>query len=111
MFVSGSTSDTQLKVQVKVLPRNTCSDSLQLKTITNAQSCVAYEDDSAICKSDSGSPIIQVYKNSLTKLPHWYLEGVLSSGIGCNTKNATSIYIRVAAYINWIVNVVSDNEY
>lgn len=41
----------------------------------------------------------------------YYLSGIISFGIGCGKEGWPGIYTNVAAYYDWIVDVITNKNY
>lgn len=95
--------DVLQKVDVPLVPNNTCDEALlaltngRYKTTPN-MICAGYEaggKDS--CQGDSGGPFF-AYENDGTRV----LTGVVSWGIGCAQASAYGVYAKVKNYLGWI---------
>ncbi|KAG8231617.1 hypothetical protein J437_LFUL010295 [Ladona fulva] len=51
------------------------------------------------CQGDSGGPLVVKGKDG-----RYSLIGVISSGIGCGSKQYPGVYVRVSSYIDWILS-------
>ena len=57
------------------------------------------------CQGDSGGPMVGQVRMRSTLL----LLGIISWGYGCGRANKPGVYTRVAAYIDWIDQIMRQN--
>ncbi|CAL4144347.1 unnamed protein product, partial [Meganyctiphanes norvegica] len=67
--------------------------------ITGAQLC-AGGDGKDSCQGDSGGPLNYFDTNE----ERYYLVGITSTGVGCARQEYPGVYVRVGAYMDWIVS-------
>lgn len=66
--------------------------------------CANYKQTRDACQSDSGGPMMQFADGKAV------VTGIVSYGLGCATKGVPGIYIRTAAYLNWIRDIVEHGK-
>ena len=54
------------------------------------------------CQGDSGGPMV------VRKDEKWYIYGVTSYGFKCAEPEAPGVYVRVSAYVDWILENTDD---
>ncbi|XP_055529742.1 serine protease persephone-like isoform X2 [Wyeomyia smithii] len=111
-------SDQLLKVNLTTEPLDQCDKAYRAEVgtllakfpegITAEQYCAIGAQVGGLrrdsCQGDSGGPLH--YTN--TEEERYYLVGIISFGLGCGA--TASVYIRVAAYLDWIEPIVWPNS-
>jgi len=96
-IVSDTGDDTVLRqVVVPIITRAECNRYLNDR-VNNHMLCAGYEaggKDS--CQGDSGGPLV-CYTND-----HWWLQGIVSWGVGCADPRKPGVYVDVKEYVQWI---------
>lgn len=91
------------KVDLPVASVSQCSIMFEnygrLTRIGQGQFCAGGESGKDSCTGDSGAPLMRQLP---TNPPRWYIEGVVSFGVGCGLKDHYGIYTKVSKYLNWI---------
>ncbi|KAF2880109.1 hypothetical protein ILUMI_26066 [Ignelater luminosus] len=65
--------------------------------------CAGGEAGKDSCAGDSGGPLMHLSIGDLYVEQRWYQEGIVSRGVGCGYLGYPGVYVRVAHYMNWIV--------
>ncbi|XP_067208364.1 venom serine protease 34-like isoform X2 [Linepithema humile] len=99
----GVKSNTLQKVNLDIISLIKCKNYYP-NVIDNNICTYTPEKDS--CQMDSGGPIL--WSNPITH--NLVLVGIISSGIGCASKEP-AIHTRTGAFINWIMSVTPDVQY
>ncbi|XP_076681416.1 phenoloxidase-activating factor 2-like [Andrena cerasifolii] len=93
------------KVDLLVVPRDTCQDSLR-KTrlgkyfkLHESFICAGGEIGKDTCKGDGGSPLVCPSKNDPTR---YQQAGIVAWGIGCGEDGTPGVYANVAHVRDWI---------
>lgn len=92
------------KVELPVVPRDRCQDSLRLTRLGpffklhNSFMCAGGEPGKDTCKGDGGSPLACPIGNS----GKYAQVGIVSWGIGCGEQGTPGVYADVASSRNWI---------
>jgi len=108
---NGSQSDIKLKLQVPVVDHGRCAEKIEgVGKVTENQLCAGGEKGKDACQGDSGGPLMGTYGTKAEKA-QWYQEGIISYGIGCGRKEFPGIYTRVAKYMDWILDNISDSDF
>ncbi|CAF1514808.1 unnamed protein product, partial [Didymodactylos carnosus] len=100
LFRNDSLPDILQQVTVRAISKNhhMCSESIQNPDI---QFCAGIDNGGKdSCQGDSGGPLMLFSNN------RWELVGIVSFGNECALPNHAGIYTRVAAYQNWIKNIL-----
>ncbi|KAF2895869.1 hypothetical protein ILUMI_10304 [Ignelater luminosus] len=101
-----TTSDVKLKLEVPIVSRAYCSNKLRdIGSIDSTRICAGGEAKKGICGGDSGGPLLRSSNENSnnSKLVKWFQEGIVSKGPGCGIRGYPAVYIRVAHYIDWII--------
>ncbi|XP_076249050.1 phenoloxidase-activating factor 2 isoform X2 [Calliopsis andreniformis] len=101
------------KVEVPIVPRNTCQSSLQ-KTrlgkyfiLHESFICAGGELGKDTCKGDGGSPLVC----PSPKDPNRYVQaGIVAWGIGCGENGTPGVYANVAYVRDWIDEQMAFNN-
>ena len=59
------------------------------------------------CEGDSGSALMTNDNDNDKK--QYFVNGIVSWGIGCGTPNRPGIYTRVAHYLSWINSIIQND--
>ena len=85
----------------------------QKRLIQNGMICAGYMDGRRdACQGDSGGPLAcikRVQNASVFHNENWYLNGVVSWGIGCGTFKRPGVYADVGYFEDWIWRKVEEN--
>ncbi|XP_022088735.1 uncharacterized protein LOC110978224 [Acanthaster planci] len=110
---SGNISNTQLDAEMRLIDLANCTQDYEKYkmfgfTPTDAAVCyVSSRDFSSPCNGDSGGPLMCQKGDN-----RWYMVGIISVGIACNTTWQPSIATRVSAYLDFIsASVNGDYRY
>ncbi|XP_063912158.1 serine protease snake-like [Zophobas morio] len=108
--VGRSKSENLLKVTLKIIDHQTCSDSYKNATnldkgiVNDIQVCTGGGNERKdTCQGDTGGPI-QIYHSSDATLCTYDVVGLISFGRAC--VGAPSVNTRVSYYIKWIEDIV-----
>ncbi|XP_069507955.1 serine protease 27-like [Ambystoma mexicanum] len=97
------------EVMVPIIDRVVCEDLFQIGPNPMVQNviiqgeviCAGYQSGGKdACKGDSGGPLVCKVNGT------FFQAGIVSWGIGCALPNRPGIYTRVAAYADWIKELV-----
>ncbi|VVC37370.1 Hypothetical protein CINCED_3A019456 [Cinara cedri] len=100
----GSSSSALLEVQVPVRDNDDCKKLYaNLSNVIDGRVLCAGEGDKDSCQGDSGGPLMWPTPT------HYYLVGIVSSGVRCAAKEFPGVYTRVSAFIEWIVNNMNNS--
>nr|XP_033329291.1 phenoloxidase-activating factor 2-like isoform X1 [Megalopta genalis] len=93
------------KVELPVVPRNTCQESLRETRLGKYFKlhetfiCAGGEPGRDTCKGDGGSPLVCPSKKDPTR---YQQAGIVAWGIGCGENATPGVYANVAYVRNWI---------
>jgi len=59
--------------------------------------------EGAISDGDGGSPLVCLEDGK------WWIEGIVSFGIGCGREDSSGVYTRVSSYLSWIMLDLSNS--
>ncbi|XP_065341265.1 clotting factor G beta subunit-like [Cloeon dipterum] len=104
-------SNVLLEVGVPIIPNSQCTKYFASRTIaklnypqgiTNNLLCAGDTEEGGkdACKGDSGGPLVMREGNVHN------LIGIVSTGVGCGSKNFPGVYVRISNYTEWIKNVI-----
>ena len=96
----GNAADTLQGITFGIVGNEQCNDwwSSMGETITSNVVCAGTSAGGKdTCQGDSGGPMV-VRKESV-----WYIYGVTSYGFKCAEPEAPGVYVRVSAYVDWIM--------
>ncbi|MEE6525832.1 hypothetical protein FKM82_026094 [Ascaphus truei] len=96
---------TLQEVHMPLIDAKTCDNLYHIQSdvrsnvtiIQDDMICAGYKSgvkDS--CQGDSGGPLVCIQDG------YWLLAGLVSFGEGCGNKNRPGVYMRLAAYADWI---------
>jgi len=95
--VSDTGVDTVLRqVVVPTISRRKCNQYLDHR-VNEHMLCAGHEaggKDS--CQGDSGGPLV-CYTSD-----HWWLQGIVSWGVGCAEPRKPGVYVDVKEFVDWI---------
>ncbi|XP_071444188.1 mite allergen Der f 3-like [Hetaerina americana] len=110
LFFGGDKSPILQEVTVTVFGNEECSRSYSAPTIAagvkrsypsgilTSQICAGdRQGKKDACQGDSGGPLVVKGKDN-----KHHIIGVISSGIGCGSKQYPGVYARVSSFIDWI---------
>ncbi|XP_046400145.1 clotting factor B-like [Ischnura elegans] len=110
LFFGGDKSPILQEVTVTVLENNDCSKSYSAPSIAagvrrsypsgivNSQLCAGdRQGKKDACQGDSGGPLVVKGRDK-----KHVIIGVISSGIGCGSKQYPGVYARVSSFVDWI---------
>ncbi|KAF2891883.1 hypothetical protein ILUMI_14319 [Ignelater luminosus] len=101
---NSSNSDYKLKLKVPIVPRKVCNEKITiLGSIESDRICAGGEAGKDSCAGDSGGPLMHLTIGEWYVGQRWYQEGIVSRGAGCGYLGYPGVYVRVAHYMNWIV--------
>lgn len=81
-------------------------DAGHVKAIRNTFICAGFPTGGKdSCEGDSGGPLMMQRSDG-----HWKLIGTVSHGIRCAEPNLPGVYMKTAAYINWINNIIRPSK-
>ncbi|KAF2901168.1 hypothetical protein ILUMI_05019 [Ignelater luminosus] len=96
-------SDYKLKVKLPIVTRAACNNRIRNSgTIGVDRICAGGERGKDSCYGDSGGPLMGLFTGENVK-PRYYQEGIVSRGNGCGTVGFPGVYMRVAKYMDWII--------
>ena len=93
----GELSDVLRQVNLPVADQSNCNDVYDGE-IAESMLCAYNKGGKDSCQADSGGPYVCL------KGGKWYLQGVVSFGLGCARPDIPGIYTRVYKYLQWIRN-------
>ncbi|XP_066919343.1 serine protease 1-like isoform X2 [Clytia hemisphaerica] len=93
-------TDQLKKANVPIIANKVCNAPQSYNgKVTWNMFCAGYADGRAdSCSGDSGGPF-QCFSNNSKR---WVINGVVSWGEGCGSKNKYGVYARVRHYLTWI---------
>ncbi|KAL1506478.1 hypothetical protein ABEB36_005838 [Hypothenemus hampei] len=99
-------SNIKQKVNVPVISISQCSIMFERNSrlfnlgfkLGRGQFCAGGESGKDACTGDSGSPLMR----RLNSTGKWYIEGLVSFGIGCGATDHYGVYTKVSKYTSWI---------
>lgn len=92
------------KVEVPIVPRQTCQNSLRLTRLGpqfklhSSFICAGGEPGRDACKGDGGSPLVCPIGNT----GKYAQAGIVAWGIGCGEQGTPGVYADVSSFRNWI---------
>lgn len=79
-----------------IIARTECNRYLHNR-VNEHMLCAGYaEGGRDSCQGDSGGPLV-CYTNG-----HWWLQGIVSWGIGCAEPQRPGVYVDVKEFVDWI---------
>jgi secreted trypsin-like serine protease len=97
-------SDVKLKVDVSVVPLETCK-SVHGISLQTTQMCAGGEEGKDSCVGDSGGPLMKLVTENRNQF--FYAAGVVSYGPKlCGTAGKPAIYTKVSEYVHWILETI-----
>ncbi|KAL1483552.1 hypothetical protein MTO96_033108 [Rhipicephalus appendiculatus] len=97
----GDSSDTLRYTTLRILPNELCSVLFFIKGYVSDSMLCAYRKGTDTCQGDSGGPLMSQVDGG-----RYVQVGVVSFGEGCARKYIPGVYMRVEAYIPWLMKVV-----
>jgi len=96
-IVSDTGDDNVLRqVVVPIIARTECNRYLNDR-VNSHMLCAGYEAGGRdSCQGDSGGPLV-CYTNG-----HWWLQGIVSWGVGCAEPQKPGVYVDVKEFVGWI---------
>lgn len=103
---AGKSTSILQEAQLKMVPHAKCQEQFSnvKGALINEKVLCAGENGKDTCQGDSGGPLI--IPDGKTNL--FYLGGVVSYGIGCNS-GYPGVYTRIAQYIDWINEITGES--
>ncbi|XP_066991667.1 phenoloxidase-activating factor 2 [Anabrus simplex] len=101
------------KVELPVVPRDTCINSLRQTRLGNyfelheSFICAGGEQGKDTCKGDGGSPLVCPSPNDQLR---YQQAGIVAWGIGCGENNTPGVYANVAKLRSWIDTQMNANN-
>lgn len=103
-----SVSDYKLKLIVPVVSNSDCLAKIKNRgKISENQLCAGGVKGRDSCQGDSGGPLMGKYEEMIYGT-QWYQEGVIAWGIGCGIKDLPAVYTRIAMYLDWILDNMTE---
>ncbi|XP_020836212.1 plasma kallikrein-like isoform X2 [Phascolarctos cinereus] len=103
MNFTGTIQNTLQKVRIPLVPIEECRKKYIQHKVTDQMVCAGYKEGGKdACKGDSGGPL-SCYQNGV-----WQLVGITSWGDGCAKKDHPGVYTKVAAYVDWILEITQN---
>lgn len=93
--------DTKSIARLHSISNEECEEKLN-RTLPEHEFCIANKKTKSSCYESMGGPIMRYIKDAK------YLEGVTSFRKSCNNEMPI-VYTRVANYIDWIQEVISNS--
>jgi secreted trypsin-like serine protease len=98
-----SHSNVKLKVDVNVLPLETCKRVYPNRNLWIKQMCAGGEDGKDSCQGDSGGPLMKLVNGK----GYFYIAGIVSYGpIPCGRQGKPGVYTKVSEYEDWILETL-----
>ncbi|XP_072481134.1 plasma kallikrein isoform X2 [Notamacropus eugenii] len=99
----GEIQNTLQKVKIPLVPIEECREKYIQHKVTDQMICAGdKEGGKDACKGDSGGPL------SCEQYRMWQLVGITSWGDGCAKKDRPGVYTKVAAYMDWILEITQN---
>ncbi|XP_078738540.1 enteropeptidase-like [Lampetra fluviatilis] len=98
-FEGGSPTAVLQEAAVPLLSNEHCRTLLQDRyNISADMVCAGYEEEGGVdhCHGDSGGPL------SCERDRRWFLEGVVSFGVGCGNPRRPGVYARISTHAAWL---------
>ncbi|XP_061432780.1 enteropeptidase isoform X1 [Lethenteron reissneri] len=98
-FEGGSPAAVLQEAAVPLLSNEHCRPLLQDRyNISADMVCAGYEEEGGVdhCHGDSGGPL------SCERDGRWFLEGVVSFGVGCGNPRRPGVYARISTHAAWL---------
>ncbi|XP_054422116.1 plasma kallikrein [Pteronotus mesoamericanus] len=93
------------KVKIPLITNEECQKRYRDYEITKQMICAGYKEGGKdACKGDSGGPLVCQHNEI------WHLVGIASWGEGCARKEQPGVYVKVAEYMDWILEKTQDSE-
>lgn len=92
-----------------MVAQSSCSARLaQRGPITERHICAGGSSGEDSCQGDSGGPLMRMIDDTGYAQLQWFVEGVISWGVGCGVEGFPGVYTRVTKYANWIVSNMAE---
>ncbi|XP_053981285.1 phenoloxidase-activating factor 2 isoform X2 [Hylaeus volcanicus] len=101
------------KVELPIVPRNTCEDSLRKTRLGKyfklhaSFICAGGEAGKDTCKGDGGSPLVCPSRNDPSK---YVQAGIVAWGIGCGEDGTPGVYSNIPFLRDWIDEQMAFNN-
>ena len=97
VIVADTGDDTKLRqVVVPIIDRTQCNRYLNDR-VNEHMICAGYEAGGRdSCQGDSGGPLV------CHTVGHWWLQGIVSWGVGCADRQKPGVYVDVKEFVDWI---------
>lgn len=81
----------------------------EVRPLVNTQLCAAGNTGEDACKGDSGGPLMHIGHLPTRHTAQTFQVGIISFGsIPCGAQTSPSVYTRVSAYLEWILDHISE---
>lgn len=88
-----------------IVSRDYCNKKIiNVGYIDSNRICAGGESGKDSCQGDSGGPLMVRSSGDWHIEQRWYQEGIVSRGVGCGFAGYPGVYMRVAYYMDWIVD-------
>ena len=96
-----SYSEVKQKLFIPIVSLSTCAEMFKEAghRIRDSQVCAGGNHKEDSCKGDSGGPLLHAVSDNQAQ---YYIEGIVSFGIGCGVEGWPGVYTKVLHYVDWI---------
>jgi secreted trypsin-like serine protease len=96
---------------VNSVPLEDCNSrqAAEVRPLEDTQLCAAGNSGEDACKGDSGGPLMDVVQLPTRRTAQTFQMGIVSFGsIPCGAQTSPSVYTRVSAYLEWILDHIAE---
>jgi secreted trypsin-like serine protease len=96
---------------VNSIPLEDCNSrqAAEVRPLGDTQLCAAGNSGEDACKGDSGGPLMDIAQLPTRRTTQIFQVGIVSFGsIPCGAQTSPSVYTRVSAYLEWILEHIAE---
>jgi secreted trypsin-like serine protease len=96
---------------VNSVPLEDCDSrqAVEVRPLADTQLCAAGNTGEDACKGDSGGPLMDTVQLPTRRTAQIFQVGIVSFGsIPCGAQTSPSVYTRVSAYVEWILDHIAE---